>query len=150
VGALHGLGNAVALLLFLGSWLLRSEGAPPPWGALLTSLLGGGLMIITAWLGGELVSRLGVGVYEDAHVNASSSLIASEATPSPEVPSHIGQAPPPPPGRTRQGPSQQSQKPAPRPSTAAADLSVAGEEDPGAAIDTTDMAPVRRGKGPRR
>lgn len=155
VGALHGLGNTVAVLLFLASWLWRSEGGPLPWPALLASLVAGGLMLATAWLGGELVSRLGVGVYEDAHVNASSSLTASEATHSPDRPGHIGQTNPRAPGqrsprprRSAQGPegSQDKARPAPGP----ADLSVAGEEDPGAAIDTTDMVPPGKRKPKRR
>jgi uncharacterized membrane protein len=131
VGALHGLGNGVAALLFLGSWLLRTEDAPAPWIALLTSLLAGGLMFITAWLGGELVSRLAVGVYQDAHVDASNSLTVSEATPSPLHPGSLdrpAQAPPLQARHTPQGPPS---------------LSVAGEEDPGAAIDSTVPLPRR-------
>lgn len=141
VGAFHGLGNALALLLFLASWLMREEGAATPWTALLASLAAGGLMLITAWLGGELVSRLGVGVYEDAHTDASNSLTASEATPSPERPGHMAEAPP----RTRTGRKPPPRRPAPV-APAPADLSVAGEEDPGAAIDTTGMAPPRGGR----
>jgi len=136
VGALHGLGNGVAVLLFLGSWLLRSEDTPAPWIALLASLLAGGLMFITAWLGGELVSRLGVGVYQDAHVDATNSLTASEATPSPLRPGSLDRPAQPPPARTSRTPP------------AAESLSVAGEEDPGAAIDSS--APVRRNAGRRR
>ncbi|MBS3998815.1 MAG: DUF2231 domain-containing protein [Hydrogenophaga sp.] len=155
VGAWHGLGNTVAVLLFLVSWLLRSEGVPPPWFALLPSLAAGGLMLVTAWLGGELVSRLGVGVYEDAHVNASSSLTASEATPSPDVPGHIGQEHPlKPADRAVRAPASSQpisdRRHIPNAPASAPDLSVAGEEDPGAAIDTTDMAPRgKRGSGPR-
>ena len=36
--------------------------------------LGFFLALVTGWLGGELVDRLGVGVDEGAHVNAPSSL----------------------------------------------------------------------------
>jgi hypothetical protein len=36
-------------------------------------------MLITGWLGGELVDRLGVGVDEGAHVNAPSSLKSRRA-----------------------------------------------------------------------
>ncbi|MDP2264149.1 MAG: DUF2231 domain-containing protein [Hydrogenophaga sp.] len=154
VGALHGLGNTVAVMLFLASWLLRPEAAPPTWPALLASLIAGGMMLMTAWMGGELVSRLGVGVYQDAHVNATSSLTATEATPSPETPGHIGLTNPRAP--ERRGP--RSRKAAQRAAAGRegsspvplSDLSVAGEEDPGAAIDTTDMAPVDRRKRPPR
>lgn len=76
VGAVHGLGNVLVLLLFGGSWLLRNAGVETDPGPLplALSLAGGGLSILTGWLGGELVDRLGVGVDEDAHVNAPSSL----------------------------------------------------------------------------
>ena len=42
--------------------------------ALLLSFAGLLLAAVTAWLGGELVERLGVGVTSDAHLNAPSSL----------------------------------------------------------------------------
>jgi uncharacterized membrane protein len=154
VGALHGLGNTVAVLLFLLSWWRRDPGEPAAWTALLPSLMAGGLLLVTAWLGGELVSRLGVGVYEDAHVNASNSLTASEATPSPDVPGHIGQTNPRAPGRQEPRSRPPAQRAAGQVRTTAtvspADLSVAGEEDPGAAIDTTDIAPLRKRVPPRR
>jgi uncharacterized membrane protein len=75
VGLWHGVGNLVVVLLFLGSWLLR-RGAPEHPGALayFLSFFGAGLALITGWLGGELVDRLGVGVDEGAHLNAPSSL----------------------------------------------------------------------------
>lgn len=74
IGALHGIGNAVVSLMFAGSWLLRDPADDPGVVALALSFGGAGLALVTAWLGGELVSRLGIGVYEDANVNASSSL----------------------------------------------------------------------------
>lgn len=75
IGALHGGGNVVVLLLFIASWWLRS-GAPeaPPMGALLASIAGAALAMVTGWLGGELVDRLGVGVHDGAHLDAPSSL----------------------------------------------------------------------------
>ena len=75
VGALHGLGNVVVLGLYTAGWLLRS-GAPgsPDAAALILSFAGGGLAVVTGWLGGELVDRLSVGVNDGAHVNAPSSL----------------------------------------------------------------------------
>ena len=42
--------------------------------ALAMAFLGGGLALITGWLGGELVDRLAVGVDEGAHLNPPSSL----------------------------------------------------------------------------
>jgi uncharacterized membrane protein len=75
VGALHGLGNLVVIVLFLGSALLRREDtAAPPAAAYVCSLAGVLLALVTAWLGGELVDRLGVGVHENANVDAPSSL----------------------------------------------------------------------------
>lgn len=75
VGALHGLGNVVVLLLFAGSWWLRRDAPPrPDTLALAMSYAGAILALGTGWLGGELVDRLGVGVDTGAHVDAPSSL----------------------------------------------------------------------------
>jgi uncharacterized membrane protein len=76
IGLLHGVGNVVVLLLFLGSWWLRRESISdaPASAALLLSFLGAGLAVLTGWLGGELVERLGVAVDTGAHLNAPSSL----------------------------------------------------------------------------
>ena len=82
IGLYHGLGNFVIVLLFAGSWWLRT-GAPnnaPSTLAFLLSLLGFGLALITGWLGGELVYRLGVGVDHGANVNAPNSLSGKEAS----------------------------------------------------------------------
>ena len=76
IGAMHGGGNAVVSLLFLGSWLLRDQGTAPGTDALVLSFAGVALALVTAWLGGELVSRLGVGVYEDAGLDATNSMHA--------------------------------------------------------------------------
>jgi uncharacterized membrane protein len=75
IGALHGIGNVVVMLLFLASALLRAQlPAEPPTTAYVCSFGGAALALVTAWLGGELVNRLGVGVSDDAHVNAPNSL----------------------------------------------------------------------------
>jgi uncharacterized membrane protein len=71
---MHGAGNAVVSLLFLGSWLLRSPREFPDETALVLSFGGAALALLTAWLGGELVSRLGVGVSHGAGLNASNSM----------------------------------------------------------------------------
>jgi len=75
IGAVHGVGNVLVVLLFAGSWLMRGD-APrtPETLALALSFVAGGLALFTGWLGGELVDRLGVGVDEGAHVDAPSSL----------------------------------------------------------------------------
>lgn len=75
VGAMHGAGNVGVLVLFAVSWAFRgSEPGTPQGFAYMASFAGGILAMITGWLGGELVDRLGVGVDEGAHVNAPSSL----------------------------------------------------------------------------
>ena len=75
VGLVHGLGNVLVLLLFIGSWLLRRDlPEQPETAALVLSFAGAGISLITAWLGGELVDRLSVGVDDGAHLNAPSSL----------------------------------------------------------------------------
>ena len=75
IGALHGGGNVVVLLLFLASALLRASlPAAPPVVAYVCSFGGAALALVTAWLGGELVDRLGIGVSDGAHADASSSL----------------------------------------------------------------------------
>jgi uncharacterized membrane protein len=75
VGGLHGVGNVGVLALFALSAMLRTDlPESPPTIAYVLSFAGGALSLLTAWLGGELVSRLGVGVYPDADVNAPSSL----------------------------------------------------------------------------
>ncbi len=75
IGALHGCGNVVVLLLFTASWFLRRP-APeaPTTAAYVLSFAGVLLALVTGWLGSELVVRLGVGVDDGAHVNAPSSL----------------------------------------------------------------------------
>lgn len=75
VGAFHGGGNVVVVTLFALSWFLR--GGPhsdPGLLPIMLSLAGGGLSIVTGWLGGELVDRLGVGVDDGAHLDSPSSL----------------------------------------------------------------------------
>jgi uncharacterized membrane protein len=75
IGALHGVGNVLVVVLFAASWFMRSDNVTVPEApALVLSFAGGGLALITGWLGGELVSRLGIGVSEGANVNAPSSL----------------------------------------------------------------------------
>lgn len=76
VGMWHGIGNVVVVVLFALSWLLRSndQGHVPSTIAFILALVGIGTGAVTAWLGGELVDRLGVGVDPGAHLNAPSSL----------------------------------------------------------------------------
>jgi uncharacterized membrane protein len=75
IGAMHGIGNVVLVLLFSASWLLRQGGDPHPgMAALVLSFSAGALSMLTGWLGGELVARLGVGVDDGANLDAPSSL----------------------------------------------------------------------------
>lgn len=79
VGLIHGLGNAVVLGLFGASLLLRkSDQDSPVKTALWLSGFGLTLSMVTGWLGGELVDRLGVGVDTGAHLDAPNSLLVSE------------------------------------------------------------------------
>ncbi len=75
IGLWHGAGNVVVVLLFIASWFLR-RGTPNAPGtlALALSFAGVALALVTGWLGGELVDRLGVGVDDGAHLDAPSSL----------------------------------------------------------------------------
>jgi uncharacterized membrane protein len=75
IGAIHGIGNVLVVALFAASWLLRGDAPRVPDGlALALSFAGGGIALVTGWLGGELVDRLSVGVDDGAHVDAPSSL----------------------------------------------------------------------------
>ena len=75
IGLWHGIGNVVVLGLFILSWVLRRENPQlPPTGAIVAGLTGVVISLATAWLGGELVDRLGVGVDDGAHLDSPSSL----------------------------------------------------------------------------
>ena len=83
VGLLHGVGNVIVVALFALSWFLRRDNPTlPPTEAVVAGLLGAGIAVVTAWLGGELVDRLGVGVDDGAHLDAPSSLTSQSATAS--------------------------------------------------------------------
>jgi uncharacterized membrane protein len=86
VGLVHGLGNVVVLLLFIGSWWLRHVEATatvaymPGTLALVLSFAGFALAGLTGWLGGELVDRHAVGVDDGAHLDAPHSLSGRPAS----------------------------------------------------------------------
>lgn len=81
VGTWHGVGNVVVVLLFAGSWWIRLvDPANPPMLAFVLAVVGAVLSLATAWLGGELVDRLGVGVDDGAHLDAPSSLSGRPAS----------------------------------------------------------------------
>ena len=82
VGALHGIGNVIVVLLFGLSWLLRVGNAQVPDAKMIAlAILGLVLALFTGWLGGELVDRMGVGVDPGANLNAPSSLSHQTASP---------------------------------------------------------------------
>jgi uncharacterized membrane protein len=79
IGLIHGGGNVLIVGLFIISWVLRL-GDPEYAPSILPFILGVagvGLALATAWLGGELVYRLRVGVDDGANINATNSLSES-------------------------------------------------------------------------
>lgn len=76
VALLHGVGNVVVLLLFALSSVLRGGALEevPGVGAFVLGLVALLLSGATGWLGGELVGRLGVGVDDDANLDAPTRL----------------------------------------------------------------------------
>lgn len=82
VGIAHGLGNLAVVALFAVAWALRRPDALhlPVATAFTLQIVGAGLAVVTGWLGGELVERMGVGVSEGANANAPSSLADRSVT----------------------------------------------------------------------
>jgi uncharacterized membrane protein len=80
IGLIHGLGNVVIVTVFAVVWLLRRDEPEVAAGTVLVieviAVLGA---LVTGWLGGELVDRLGVGVDPGAHLDAPSSLAGRPA-----------------------------------------------------------------------
>lgn len=75
IGMWHGGGNVVVVALFFVSWWLRlGDPNAPSTVSIVLGAVGVGLALVTGWLGGELVDRLGVGVDEGANLNAPSSI----------------------------------------------------------------------------
>jgi uncharacterized membrane protein len=76
VGAIHGLLNLGIILLFLVSIALRVSGGYlyPSVMDMLPGWIAIAMALVAAWLGGELVERLGIGVSNFQDVNAPSSL----------------------------------------------------------------------------
>lgn len=76
IGLTHGIGNVVVVGLFTVSLALRWADPTflPSLLPVLFSVGGAALALVTAWLGGELVYRLRVGVDDEAGLDAPSSL----------------------------------------------------------------------------
>lgn len=81
IGAWHGVGNFVVVLMFAASaWLRAATPAfTPDTAALALSFGGAVLLMVTGWMGGELVYRMGVAVDEGANKNSPSSLTHKSA-----------------------------------------------------------------------
>jgi uncharacterized membrane protein len=86
IGLYHGVGNVIVVLLFAGSWTARKGpgsgfdmAGVPSTTALVLSFAGLLLALVTGWLGGELIERLGIAVHSGANPNAPSSLSSSSA-----------------------------------------------------------------------
>jgi uncharacterized membrane protein len=76
IGAYHGGGNLIVVVLFALSLIARwsSPAYLPNLLPMVFGVLGAGLALVTAWLGGELVFRLRVGVDDDASLDATNSI----------------------------------------------------------------------------
>lgn len=76
IGVWHGGGNLVIVLLFVLSWWMRQSGHAylPNYLPFALGVIGVVMALGTAWLGGELVYRLRVGVDADANLDATNSI----------------------------------------------------------------------------
>jgi uncharacterized membrane protein len=85
IGAWHGIGNVVVVLMFGVSWWLRRENINYEATPLALAFSYGAILlgVLTAWLGGELVYRLNVGVDNGANLDAPSSLSDKPAASKP-------------------------------------------------------------------
>ena len=83
LGLWHGMVNFTIVVLFAASWFLRraAAGFAPDTPALFLSFAGFLGILVTAWIGGELVYRLRVGVDLNADFNAPSSLTTPDTSP---------------------------------------------------------------------
>ncbi|MEU7756453.1 DUF2231 domain-containing protein [Micromonospora sp. NPDC049101] len=82
VGLLHAAANVAVILLFAAVWAVRLNADSRAAGGALVAIevVAVGILGISAWLGGELVDRLGVGVDRDAGLDAPSSLRPQTST----------------------------------------------------------------------
>ena len=77
VATIHAVVADTGINLFFASWLVRRRDPENPSPkALLLSALGGAVLGLVGWLGGELVQRMGVGVEHGANLDAPNSLRA--------------------------------------------------------------------------
>lgn len=78
VGVIHLAVNLTAVALFVISVILRFEHGADAFHAIafVLALVGALVVLVGGWFGGELVERLGVGIWSDAHLDAPSSFDA--------------------------------------------------------------------------
>jgi uncharacterized membrane protein len=81
IGLLHGSSMVLVVTAFAAAWWMRTSAFEqiPTTNVFLLELAALALGTVAAWLGGELVDRLGVGVDDGAHLDAPSSLSGQPA-----------------------------------------------------------------------
>ncbi|MEU7711487.1 DUF2231 domain-containing protein [Micromonospora chalcea] len=82
VGLTHAAANVAVILLFAAVWVVRLNADSRAAGGALIAIevVAVAILGVSAWLGGELVDRLGVGVDPEHDLNAPSSLRPHSAT----------------------------------------------------------------------
>ena len=82
VGLTHAAANVAVILLFAAVWVVRLNADSRAAGGALIAIevVAVAILGVSAWLGGELVDRLGVGVDPEHDLNAPSSLRSPSAT----------------------------------------------------------------------
>ncbi|HET7434798.1 MAG TPA: DUF2231 domain-containing protein [Thermoanaerobaculia bacterium] len=72
IGAMHGIGNVIVILLFAASWIVRRNEPAEPHAFAIALSAGGVLLTLgTAWLGGTLIERADRGENEDRRESLS-------------------------------------------------------------------------------
>lgn len=86
IGTLHGVSNVIAVVMFSAALWMRSMDSlrRTDMASLTLEIVAFMLLGMAGWFGGELVDRLGIGVDENAHADAPSSL-RTRHVPSPRT-----------------------------------------------------------------
>lgn len=91
----HGLSSAAVLACYAASWYLRHSATDAtPLAAVAFAVAGVLIVAAAGWLGGELVSRMGIGVMDGAHVDAGARPAASSGFPQAAPPADRAAATP--------------------------------------------------------
>jgi len=84
IGLYHMVLNLIVVALFIASlaarWAAPAGYADAGFGRMVWGWIGVAIAVVSSWLGGELVEKLGISVYEDANPNAPSSLVSRGGT----------------------------------------------------------------------